>query len=132
MTLQPLVDAGPLIVTHTLAALTAFGLGAWQLARPKGTAGHRLAGYIWVTLMAAVAAGSLFIHTINQWQGFSLIHLLSAYVLISLVLAIRAARRGEIARHSRYMTGMYLGGLVIAGGFTLMPGRILHHVLFGA
>jgi uncharacterized membrane protein len=29
------------------------------------------------------------------------------------------------------MLGLYFGGILIAGGFTLIPGRLLHHVFFG-
>jgi uncharacterized membrane protein len=29
------------------------------------------------------------------------------------------------------MLGLYFGGLLIAGGLTLIPGRLLHRVFFG-
>jgi uncharacterized membrane protein len=92
---------------------------------------HRLVGYLWVILMALTAAIFFTIHTINQWNGFSLIHLLSIFTLIMLVAGVSAARRGDSARHKRVMALTFIGALVIAGGFTFAPGRIMHAVAFG-
>jgi uncharacterized membrane protein len=33
--------------------------------------------------------------------------------------------------HSRSMTGLFYLGLITAGAFTFMPGRILYKVFFG-
>jgi uncharacterized membrane protein len=41
-----------------------------------------------------------------------------------------AARRHDIKAHKSAMIGLYVGGLIIAGGFALMPGRLLHSWLF--
>ncbi len=43
---------------HAFAAIAAFGLGAVQLAAPKGTLPHRTIGWFWVALMVTVAATS--------------------------------------------------------------------------
>ena len=40
-------------------------------------------------------------------------------------------RRGNIRGHRMAMLGLYIGGLLIAGGLTLLPGRVLHRVVFG-
>jgi uncharacterized membrane protein len=48
MTLDPLRAASLLIQIHTFAALSAFALGIFQLAAPKGTTRHRITGWIWV------------------------------------------------------------------------------------
>jgi uncharacterized membrane protein len=48
-----------------------------------------------------------------------------------LPLAVLAARRHAVQRHQRAMMGLFFGALVIAGAFTLMPGRIMHTVVFG-
>ena len=42
--------------------MSAFVLGLVQFAGPKGTLPHRTLGWIWVLLMAAVAASSFWIH----------------------------------------------------------------------
>jgi uncharacterized membrane protein len=36
-----------------------------------------------------------------------------------------------VAEHRRAMISLFLGALVIAGAFTLVPGRIMHQVVFG-
>jgi uncharacterized membrane protein len=41
------------------------------------------------------------------------------------------ARRHAVERHRRTMIGIFTGGLVIAGLFTFLPGRIMHSVMFG-
>jgi uncharacterized membrane protein len=131
MSLAPLLNAAPAIPLHAFAAMAAFALGVVQLAAPKGTLPHRTIGWIWVGLMATVAASSLWIHEIRLFGPWSPIHLLSIYVLIMLPIAVIAARRHNVRRHRLAMIGMFTGGLVIAGLFTLLPGRIMHAVVFG-
>lgn len=131
MTLAPLLAAPAVIQWHAFAALGAFGLGAVQLAAPKGTIPHRLVGWIWATLMLMVVVSSFFIHTIRVWGPWSPIHLLSLFTLVMLPLAVLNARRHQVAKHRRAMTGLFVGALVIAGAFTLLPGRIMHDVVFG-
>ena len=79
---------------------------------------------------ADVAVSSLFIHTIRLWGPWSPIHLLSILVLVTLPLAVIHARRHDIAQHRMAMLMLFTGALVIAGGFTFLPGRILHAVVF--
>ncbi|NPU12926.1 DUF2306 domain-containing protein [Bradyrhizobium sp. 83012] len=131
MSFAPLLDAEPAVVLHALAAMTAFALGVVQFAAPKGTLPHRTIGWIWVALMAAVAVSSFWIHTIRLVGPFSPIHLLSLYTLAMLPLAIWAAHRHRVAAHRRAMIMLFSGALVIAGLFTLLPGRIMHRVVFG-
>jgi uncharacterized membrane protein len=131
MSLDPLLAASPVVQVHAFAAMGAFALGIVQFAAPKGTVPHRALGYIWVALMLAVAVSSFWINGINTWRGFSLIHLLSITVLVLVPLSVLAARRHKVGRHSKAMIGVFAGALVIAGAFTLLPGRIMHQVLFG-
>ena len=131
MNLAPLLAAPPVIQIHAFAALGAFALGALQLVAPKGTIPHRTIGWIWAGLMLAVVLSSFFIHTIRLWGPWSPIHLLSVFTLVMLPLAVLRARRHEVVKHRRAMTGLFLGALVIAGAFTLLPGRIMHAVVFG-
>lgn len=131
MSLAPLFSAAPQIIAHALAALAALGLGAAQVILPKGTAPHRVMGCAWVLLMALVALSSFWIHTLCQIGPFSLIHGLSLLTLVLLPVAVVHARRHHVNRHKRAMLLLFAGALVVAGFFTLLPGRIMHDVAFG-
>ncbi len=131
ISLAPLIAAPGAVPLHGFAAIGAFLIGLGQFALAKGTKSHRLVGYLWLAAMAVVTISSFWIHQIRQFGDFSWIHLLSLFVLIQLPIAVLAARRGNIAAHRRIMQGIFIGGLVIAGGFTFLPGRIMHAVLFG-
>ena len=131
MSLAPLLNAEPAIQLHAFTAIAAFALGAVQLSAPKGTLPHRTAGWIWVALMVIVAVSSFFIHDLRIWDAWSPIHLLSVFTLAMLPLAVMHARRHRVDRHRRAMVAIFVGALVIAGLFTLAPGRIMHAVVFG-
>jgi uncharacterized membrane protein len=131
MSLAPLLDAAPQIPLHAFAAMAAFVLGLIQFAAPKGTLPHRTIGWIWVVLMAAVAVSSFWIHQIRLLGPFSPIHLLSIFTLAMLPFGVWFAHRHRVADHRRVMVLMFTGALVIAGLFTLLPGRIMHTVVFG-
>ena len=132
----PAVNLAPLtkplpIQLHAYAALGAFVLGVVQLAGVKGTTRHRALGYTWVALMLVVAISSFWIHEIRLWGPWSPIHLLSIFTLVMLPLGVWHAHRHPCQRHRSTMLGLFFGALVIAGLFTLVPGRIMHKVVFG-
>ena len=58
-------------------------------------------------------------------------HLFVLLVAFAVPCAYFAARRGDIKQHRGYMIGLYVGGLLTAGGFAFSPGRLLHHWVFG-
>ena len=130
MTLEPLLSAPFAIQFHVATVLPAAVLGAVLLTRPKGTPAHRLFGKIWLLLMVATSLSTFFIHGIDTVAGFSPIHLLSVYVVFGSVMAIRAARRRDIRAHRAHVSGMYLGGIVVAGLFTLVPHRVMGAMIF--
>ena len=109
MSLAPLLDAAPAIPLHAFAAMAAFALGLVQFAAPKGTLPHRTVGWIWVGLMAIVAASSFWIHEIRLLGPWSPIHLLSIFTLIMLPIAVWRARRHRVADHRRIMTMIFCG-----------------------
>ena len=81
--------------------------------------------------MVSVAISSFWIHQIRLVGPWSPIHLLSIFVLITVPLAVWRAHQHRVADHRRIMVSVFAGGLVIAGLFTLLPGRIMHAVVFG-
>ncbi len=125
-----LAEAGLAIQLHVAAALVAILVGTTLLAGAKGTAWHKRLGWSWVLAMATVAGSSFFIHALRTGQ-WSLLHLLSGWVLLALPFAVIAVRRGNVRAHRRTMTGMFIGGLIVAGMFTFAPGRLMYQVFFG-
>jgi uncharacterized membrane protein len=66
---------------------------------------------------------------------FSPIHLLSVWTIVSLTMAIRAARRHEIRRHRGWVVGTYFGLLgagvaAIAFPTRLVPQTAMHYPLW--
>ena len=111
----------PVILIHLTTALAAVVVGAAMFLQKKGTPLHRLSGRLWIMLMAVTALVSF---GIRAHGHFSWIHLLSLLTLYVIGQALWSIRRRDIARHRRFVTGAYTG-LVIAGVFTLLPGRRL-------
>lgn len=128
--LSPLAQAPAALLIHMGAALAALALGAVLLIGRKGRRMHRVLGWTWVTAMGTAAASSLLIRGLNG-DAFSWIHLLSAWTLVALPLGVVYARRHNVRRHSRTMIGLYVGGLLIAGAFTFLPGRLMWRIFFG-
>ncbi len=62
---------------------------------------------------------------------FGWIHLFSFLTMYTVPTAYIAIKKGNVKAHKRKMILLYVGAILIAGGFTLMPGRYLHGVLFG-
>ena len=131
MTLAPLLAADGAIRLHAFAAMAAFALGVVQLGAPKGTIPHRTIGWVWVILMLAVSVSAFWIHTIQLWGPWSPIHLLAIFTLAILPIAVLHARRHRVHQHRIAMLSLFFGALVIAGLFTLFPGRIMHTVVIG-
>lgn len=127
--MQPLPPElfSPVILLHTVAALTAIPIGALVFIRPKGNQVHRKLGRAWAALMLAVILTSFFIRGDGQ---FSWIHLLSIGSLIALAWGVVLARKHNIAGHRRTMFSLYVGGLMVAGLFTLLPSRLLGSLLW--
>jgi len=118
----------PVILAHTLLAVTAVVLGALLLRGRKGHRGHRVGGWLWVMSMAGVAGLSF---AIRRPEGFSWIHGLSVFTLVTLVTGVGFARAHQVQAHRRNMIALYIGALVITGLFTLLPGRLIGSALWG-
>ena len=95
---------------------------------------HRVVGGAYMILMVITALLSLLLPAFSGPRllgHFGWIHSFSFLTLFLVPAAYRAIRRGNVARHQRMMIGLYIGALLIAGGFTLVPGRFMHALVFG-
>lgn len=125
-----LVAAAPLeIQIHLTAALTAFVIGVVLLSGVKGNGLHKALGWTWVMAMGITAISSFWIHKLNP-GGLSFIHFLSGWTVIALPAAVFAIKRRKVAVHARAMTGMFVGGLLLAGLLTFLPGRLMWQLFF--
>lgn len=107
----------PMLWLHFVAVTLALGLGGRQLAAPKGTCGHALAGraYVAAMLIGNLSALTSYRLGINIFHGFAL---LSLFSLGTGLKALRDWRRGggeaALRGHKIQMSYSYLG-LVMAG-----------------
>ena len=131
-TLAPLLDAAPLVQLHAAGALLSLALGPLVLFRRSRDRWHRIGGYVWIAVMVTTALSSFGIHGFAMVGPFGPIHLLSGFTLVMLALGLRAAIQRRIEAHRRMMQGLYLWSLGVAGLFTLLPGRVMHRVVFGS
>ena len=128
-----LMQRHPLIFFHLVTAVAALLLGIVMLSRRKGTIGHRSLGWMWVALMGSTALASVFIrdYRLPNLFGYTPIHGFTLLVAVLLPLAIVYIRRGNVRGHRKTMTGLYIGACVVAGLFTLLPGRFFGSLLWG-
>lgn len=118
---------------HLATVVPAFLIGTFLLLNRKGTSKHRTLGKVYMLLMLLTAFITLFMTaqvgpTLLNHFGF--IHLFSGLVLYSVPAAFFAARKKDYRTHQYNMIGVYVGGILIAGGFAFAPGRLLHTWLF--
>lgn len=117
----------PALIIHLATVLPALPLGAYLLISRKGGRLHRLLGRFWAGMMVVTAISSFWLRTNGS---LSPIHIFSVITLVSIPLAVVAIRRGDVERHRRAMIATYIG-LVVAGAFAFLPGRLLYTWLGG-
>lgn len=123
-----------LMYFHLLTVVPCIFLGGYLLAASKGGAIHRKLGVIYMLLMMLTALIALFIPAGVGPQflsHFGYLHLLSFIVLWTVPTAFFAIKKGKVKEHQRKMIILYVSGIIIAGGFTLTPGRYLYEIFFG-
>lgn len=127
----------PVIAIHLSAALGAVVLGPVALWARKGATQrprlHRAFGYAWVTLMLATAISAIFIrdHAMPNIAGYTPIHLLIPVTLLALFGAFWFLAHRNINGHRKTMQMLYFGACIVAGSFTLVPGRYVGNLVLG-
>jgi uncharacterized membrane protein len=112
---------------HAVTILVLVVAGWIMLALPKGDRRHRTFGWIWVGAMAAMGATSLAVPHGDSW--------VSAYIgggsaLVLLAYGVFAVKKRRLRNHARTMA-MLMIALVLMSLLSLMPGRLMHDVVFG-
>jgi uncharacterized membrane protein len=131
MNLDLLWQASLMIKLHLATVLPAFAIGTWLIFfSTKGARLHRLLGALYLALMTVTAVTTFFVRRLSSGE-LSLIHLFIPLTLFGIFGALWNVRRGNIRGHRNAMLGLYFGGILIAGGLTLLPGRLLHRAFFG-
>ena len=99
----------------------------------KGSNLHKLWGKVYALLIFFSSLMSLFLeaHVGPTWlDHFGYIHLLSALTIATVPYSLWQLKIGRLVSHKRSMQFLYWTGLMIAGAFTLYPGRYLHGLIF--
>jgi uncharacterized membrane protein len=134
MTWTPLLQASWPIKIHVATVLPAFLIGTWQIFfSRKGAPAHRVLGFVYLALITVTAIDAMFVHALMPRAplGLSPIHLLVPLTLYGVFGALRGAWTHNVAMHRRAMITVYVSAILLAGGLTLLPGRLMHTVLFG-
>jgi uncharacterized membrane protein len=127
----------PAIAIHLSAAIGATLMGPLALWARQGRSTHprlhRAFGYAWVTLMIIAATSALFILNFRRPNiaGYTPIHVLIPVVCGMLILAFWFLAKGNISGHRKTMQRLYVGACLVAGAFTLLPGRFLGNLVLG-
>lgn len=123
-----------LMFAHLYTVVPCFFIGTILLLISKGTSLHKILGRIYMPLMLITAFITLFIPAQVGPQlifHFGWIHSFSFLTLYTVPTAYLAIKKGNIKSHRRKMILLYFGAIIIAGGFTLAPGRYLYNLFFG-
>lgn len=127
---SPILRAPISLQLHVVSALMALAVGVLIFTLRKGTGVHRFLGWTWVGSMVIVAATSVAM-IVDFQNGVNVLHIFTAITVVSLWTGLTGIRRGDIRQHAASMTGLYVGGLIIAGLFAFIPGRTMWSVFFG-
>ena len=135
MNFAPIFNAPLAIQIHLATVVPAFVIGTWQIFfSVKGAPYHRAFGHAYLILMSITAIAALFISELmpaGPFFGFSPVHFFVPLTLFGVVGALWGAWTHNIAMHRGAMIGTYIGGILIAGGLTFLPGRVMYNVFFG-
>jgi uncharacterized membrane protein len=126
--------SSPIVFLHLLVVLPCFFLGSYLLFAKKGSTFHLLGGKVYMVLMFFTGGLTLFIPAevgARLLNHFGFLHLLSLVTLWAVPRAWFAIKRGNVKTHKRAMILLYVGGILLAGGFAILAkGRYLNTLLF--
>ena len=122
-----------LMYWHLATVIPCFIIGTVLLLIKKGTNTHVTFGRIYMILMLITATITLFMPAEvgpTVFNHFGWIHSFSFLTLYTVPTAYLAIKKGNVKVHKRKLILLYFGAIIIAGGFTFVPGRYLHNLFF--
>ncbi|MFT6870063.1 MAG: putative membrane protein [Paraglaciecola sp.] len=122
-----------LMYLHLATVIPCFIIGTMLLVIKKGTKIHVNFGRIYMVLMLITATITLFMQAEvgpTIFNHFGWIHSFSFLTIYTVPTAYIAIKKGNIKVHKRKMILLYFGAIIIAGGFTFVPGRYMHSLFF--
>ncbi|MDO6739061.1 DUF2306 domain-containing protein [Wenyingzhuangia sp. 2_MG-2023] len=122
-----------LMYIHLATVVPCFVIGTIVLMIKKGTNTHIVLGRIYMMLMMFTAIITLFMPAHvgpTVMNHFGWIHAFSFLTIYTVPTAYWAIKQGNVKAHKRKMIILYIGAIIIAGGFTFAPGRYLNEFLF--
>lgn len=123
-------EATGMVWFHLATIAVALALTPVMLLRPRGDRPHRAMGWTWAAALFVTAIGTFAIRETNHGH-FSIIHILSLWMLYLVPKIVWSARTHNIQAHRRSVRGTVFGALLIAGFFTFPFHRMLGNWLFG-
>ena len=118
---------------HLYTIIPCIVLGAINFMLRKGSPWHKFVGSAYMVLMMFTAIVTVFMPAHlgpTLFNHFGYVHLFSLLTIYSVPTAYIAIKKGNVTKHRNKLIGLYIGAIVLAGAFTLVPGRYLHTVLF--
>ena len=115
----------PVIGLHAVAALYVLLLGPFQILRRRRDTAHRIIGASWVVSMLVVCISSFWIMP----HGFTWLHGLSIWTLISLAMALVGVRLRIYQLHMYTMVFSYIGTAIAFVFASIIPGRLIPEAL---
>jgi len=114
------------IASHAIAAGYVLVLGPINIFRRSRDRVHKAIGGTWIAAMYYLCISSFWIQTDG---GFTWLHGLSAFTLLSVTLGLVSAVRGNIPSHMGNMIGSYIGTLIAFIFAIMAPGRRIPQLL---
>lgn len=122
-----------LMYLHLGTVVPSFIIGTILLVIKKGNKTHVNLGRVYMILMMITAIITLFMPAQvgpTVLNRFGWIHSFSFLTIYTVPTAYVAIKKGNVKAHKRKMILLYFGAIILAGGFTFMPGRYLHDLFF--
>lgn len=116
----------PLLLVHLAAALLSLALGPINILRRRRDRTHRMVGRTWVAAMVVTCLTSFGLRGANG--GYSWLHGLSVFTLVTVTLGVVAIRRGNRRGHVGNMVGSLIGIWIAFLFAALVPDRTIAQV----